>query len=53
MLEASSNPFAQMVLAHLKTRETHKDPDGRCDWKVRLVGNLYERGFSAKDVREL
>jgi len=53
MLEASSNPFAQVVLAHLKARETHGDPAGRFDWKIRLVRNLYERGFSAKDVREL
>lgn len=53
MLEASNNPFAQMVLAHLKARETRSDPAGRHVWKVRLVRNLYERGFSAKDVRGL
>jgi hypothetical protein len=53
MLEASNNPFAQVVLAHLKARETHGDPDSRCDWKIRLVRNLLDRGFSAKDVREL
>jgi hypothetical protein len=53
VLEASANPFAQVVLAHLKARQTHGDPAGRHAWKVRLVRNLYERGFSAKDVREL
>ena len=53
MLEASTNPFAQVVLAHLKARQTHGDPAGRHAWKVRLVRNLYERGFSPKDVREL
>ena len=53
MLEASVNPFAQVVLAHLKAQETHGDLAGRYNWKVRLVRNLYERGFSAKDVREL
>jgi hypothetical protein len=52
-LEASTNPFARVVLAHLKARETHGDPVGRHAWKVRLVRGLYERGFSAKDVREL
>jgi hypothetical protein len=52
-LEASSNPFAQVVLAHLKARQTLGDPASRHAWKVRLVRNLYERGFSAKDVREL
>jgi hypothetical protein len=53
MLEASNNPFASVVLAHLKARQTHDDPTGRCGWKIRLVRNLYERGFSPKDVREL
>jgi hypothetical protein len=46
-------PFAQAVLAHLKARETHEDPDSRCDWKIRLVRNLYERGFRPREVREL
>ncbi|HWG47195.1 MAG TPA: hypothetical protein VN688_30810 [Gemmataceae bacterium] len=53
MLEASTNPFAQVVLAHLKARQTHGNPAGRHAWKVRLVRNLYERGFRPKDVREL
>jgi hypothetical protein len=53
MLEASANPFAKVVLAHLKARETRDDPATRHAWKVRLVRGLYERGFSAKDVREL
>jgi hypothetical protein len=53
MLEASTNPFAPVVLAHLKARQTREDPVGRHAWKVRLVRNLYERGFSPKDVREL
>src|SRR5262249_45129138 len=52
-LEASDNPFASVVLAHLKARQTHGDPTSRHAWKVRLVRNLYERGFSPKDVREL
>jgi hypothetical protein len=52
-LEASDNPFAPVVLAHLKALQTRGDPAGRHGWKLRLVRNLYERGFSAKDVREL
>lgn len=52
-LAASTNPFAQVVLAHLKAMQTHGDPAGRHAWKIRLVRGLYERGFSAKDVREL
>ena len=41
------------MLAHLKARETHRDAAGRHGWKLRLVRGLYERGLSAKDVREL
>ncbi len=52
-LETSANPFAQVVLAHLKTLETRDNPADRHAWKTRLVRNLYERGFAAKDVREL
>jgi hypothetical protein len=52
-LESSDNPFALIVLAHLKARETQRDPANRAVWKLRLVRGLYERGFSAKDVREL
>jgi hypothetical protein len=52
-LEASANPFAKIVLAHLKARETQGDPANRSVWKLRLVRGLYERGFSVKDVREL
>jgi hypothetical protein len=52
-LEADRNPFAQVVLAHLKALETRSDPDARRAWKFRLVRGLYERGFSAEDVRQL
>jgi hypothetical protein len=53
VLEASSNPFAKVVLAHLKARQTHDDPVGRHAWKIRLVRGLFERGFSTTDVREV
>jgi hypothetical protein len=52
-LEASDNPFAKMLLAHLKTLETRGNDGDRYAWKVRLVRNLYECGLSADDVREL
>ncbi len=52
-LEASDNPFAKVVLAHLKALETRDDPQSRRTWKVRLVRGLYERGFSGEDVRGL
>src|SRR5207302_4910505 len=44
---------ATVVLAHLKARETQGNPTNRHTWKLRLVRGLYERGFSAKDVRDL
>jgi hypothetical protein len=52
-LEANPNPFATVVLAHLKTLETRKAPTDRQAWKVRLVKGLYERGMDAADVQEL
>jgi hypothetical protein len=52
-LEMSTNPFAHVVLAHLKALETRRDPEGWRVWKFRLVRGLYERGFQAEDVRQL
>jgi hypothetical protein len=52
-LEADSNPFAKVVLAHLKALETRDDPETRRVWKFRLVRGLYERGFGEEDVRKL
>jgi len=53
MLEQSSNPFAVVVMAHLKTKATHRDPDGRLHWKLSLVKGLYERGYGREDVIRL
>jgi hypothetical protein len=50
---SSANPFAAVVLAHLKALQTRDDPASRHAWKIRLVRGLYERGLSQKDVREL
>jgi hypothetical protein len=52
-LEADANPFARVVLAHLKALQTRRDPQERRLWKFRLVRGLYERGFGAEDVRQL
>ena len=52
-LEADPNPFAVVVLAHLKAAETRRSPEDRRAWKVRLVKGLYERGMAQKDVRQL
>jgi hypothetical protein len=52
-LETAPNPFALVVLAHLKALETRQKPADRQAWKVRLVKGLYERGVSAEEVRQL
>jgi hypothetical protein len=52
-LEGSSNPFAKVVLAYLKARETKGDDAARYVWKIRLARGLFDQGFDAKDIREL
>jgi hypothetical protein len=52
-LEADPNPFATVVLAHLKSLETRQAPADRKVWKLRLVKRLYEQGMDAEDVRQL
>ena len=52
-LEQSQNRFAPIVLAHLKTMETKNEDQTRREWKFRIVRSLYERGYSAEDVRKL
>jgi hypothetical protein len=52
-LESDPNPFAMVILAHLKTLETRRSPANRYAWKIRLVKGLYERGMDPEDLREL
>lgn len=52
-LEESANPFAVLVRAHLKTLATQRSPQERLEWKVRVVRDLYERGYSRDDILEL
>jgi hypothetical protein len=49
-LEASRNPFATIVMAHLKTQETRHDNAQRQAWKFRLVRRLYEQGYTQEDI---
>ncbi len=51
-LEADANPFALVVMAHLKAQES-KDGPTRKGWKMRLVRLLYQRGYSREDILEL
>jgi hypothetical protein len=52
-LEQNENPFAIVTMAHLKTKETHKDPEARKRWKFRLTTMLYDRGYKKQDILEL
>lgn len=52
-LETDVNPFAALVLAHLKTLETRRDPKRRHGWKFRVIKSLYSRGYKAEQVRRL
>lgn len=52
-LENSENPFATVVMAHLKTQQTSKKPGERKTWKFSLIRRLYELGFPEKDIRNL
>jgi Domain of unknown function (DUF4351) len=53
VLEESRNPFATIVMAHLKTLETRKDMVLRKEWKLWLMRRLYERGFERQDILNL
>ena len=52
-LEDSANPFAVMVLAHLATRQTRRNPGARRRRKMELVRSLYEKGFERTDILSL
>jgi hypothetical protein len=52
-LAGSDNRAAHVVLAFLKARATRAEPQGRLASKIRLVKGLYDRGWSADNVRQL
>src|SRR5262249_1071507 len=52
-LEANTNPFAPLVLAHLQTQATRQDPAARQEWKLRVVKGLFQRGFTSHQIRQL
>ncbi len=52
-LEASDNPFATVVMAHLKTQQTIKQLQDRKRWKFSLIRRLYDFGMPEKDIRNL
>jgi hypothetical protein len=52
-LEASSNPFAIIVMAHLKTKATTGKLPEREQWKWRLIRGLYEKEFDREQIIKL
>jgi hypothetical protein len=52
-LNQSPNPFAWITLAHLKTQATKRNPQSRKTWKFALMRQLYDRGMSGPDIRNL
>ena len=52
-LETNINPFATVVMAHLKVLETRDDASLRKQWKFTLTRRLYELGYQRQDVLNL
>jgi hypothetical protein len=53
VLEASDNPFATVILAHLSAQDTRRSVAGRQVAKLALVRRLYERGYSRERILSL
>jgi hypothetical protein len=49
-LEASDNPFATVVMAHLKMQQTSQKPLERKTWKFGLIRRLYDLGLKERDI---
>jgi hypothetical protein len=52
-LQTVDNPFAIVVMAHLKALETKKNSALRKQWKIELTKLLYEKGYLEKEVLNL
>ena len=52
-LEKDDNPFALVVMAHLKTQETRHNSEDRRKWKLYLIKMLYKRGYKRQDIINL
>ncbi len=49
-LEASRNPFALAVMAHLRVKQAHGDNLRKFAWKRELIFRLYERGYTRQEI---
>jgi hypothetical protein len=52
-LEASLNPFAVVVMAHLKAQELKNQASERKNWKFLLVRGLYEKSYNKDQILDL
>jgi hypothetical protein len=52
-LESSTNPFATVVMTHLKVIETKRNVDQRKAWKFALTRALYEKGYQRQEILDL
>ncbi|MBE9052956.1 DUF4351 domain-containing protein [Nostocales cyanobacterium LEGE 11386] len=52
-LEKNDNPFATVVMAHLKTQQTRSSSEQRKIWKFSLIRRLYDLGLQEQDIRNL
>ncbi|MGJ0604818.1 hypothetical protein [Cylindrospermopsis raciborskii] len=52
-LEESNNPFAIIVMAHLKTKATTRNLGEREKWKWSLIRGLYDKGFHREQIIRL
>ncbi|NEP12368.1 MAG: DUF4351 domain-containing protein [Symploca sp. SIO2C1] len=52
-LEQSDNPFATVIMAHIKSLETRRNQQQRQAWKMSLTRGLYEQGYQRQDVLNL
>lgn len=53
ILEASTNPFATVVLAHRAAQATRHDAERRAVYKFNLTRRLYRLGYSREEVVRL
>lgn len=49
-LEATRNPFAIAVMAHLRAKQARGDNYRKLDWKRELIFRLYERGYTRQEI---
>jgi hypothetical protein len=52
-LVLNTNPFAMIVMAHLKTKATTANPEQRAKSKWLLVRGLYDRGWEREQIIKL